>query len=52
MKLYLSFGVIAQREDDECGDEFGVVDHVKNFGKVNQHGQRTEWVQEVVETPV
>ena len=41
------FGVIAQRGEDECVDEcvveFGVVDHIKSFGKINCLGQCVEW---------
>ena len=25
--------------EGECGDEFGVVDHIKRFGKINFLGQ-------------
>ena len=30
-----ALGVIAQRGQGECADEFRVVDHVKSFGKIN-----------------
>ena len=35
-------GVIAQREEDEYGDEFGVVDYVRSLGKINCLGQCAE----------
>ena len=38
-----TFGVIAQRGEGECADEFGVVDHIKSFGKINCLGQCVEW---------
>ena len=37
------FGVIAQRREGECSDEFGVVDHIKSFGKINFLGQCADW---------
>ena len=32
------FGIIVQEGEDECGDELGVVYHVKILEKVNHHG--------------
>ena len=39
------FDVIAQWEEDEYGNEFGGVDHVKRFREVNHHRQCAEWGQ-------
>ena len=42
--MALSFGIIAQRGSDECGDKLGVVDHVKSFGEVVRSGGQG-WLQ-------
>ena len=44
------FEVIAQEGKDECGDEVGMVDHVKNLREVNHYCQSTVWGQGMVET--
>ena len=38
-----SKGLVLLRGGSECADEFGVVNHIESFGKINCLGQSAEW---------